>query len=243
MNIDTTDYKKVKQSAYFAMSQSLEPVKIESDTESSSTTTTLAFMSGEAATSVSKLMSSSNSDILLPANISFLHAYTTMDDVDVEPAKVEATNSDTLNISIRHSAYPNLLNVLGSVKEIDDGLLQKLNLDPRLFPNSLKEGPKLFVSFLIYTGHSALFILSCESYARSSELDIRMERSGASVPLPYTKLQRRYDGLTVQIMEQADAGKPVKKFIIGNQGWILLVTASLVIFPSSKEPCQCSAWN
>jgi hypothetical protein len=239
MNVYSEDSKKVKQCYQHSKSYNHEPVRINLSQSDAIKASIYAFIHSDAASSLSKQIEDNQ---CFSAQLSFCSEQTiatandqpsSFNDINNNANKNNTENNiKSLQLAVRNSPFSSLLQVLGPFQEFNGELENKLNYDVRLLPTLLQEIPPLFIGSIVYSGHMGILISICEVYGRSADLDVHMETSGDSIPSPLSP--RRYPGLTINIIKQADGGKRVSKLILGTDSFNVLCTATIIIFPEKS---------
>ncbi|KAG2207346.1 hypothetical protein INT47_006820, partial [Mucor saturninus] len=134
-----------------------------------------------------------------------------------------------LEMSVRASIIPKLLQKLGPYQEIDDTILETLNYDFRLRSELIGLIPSLFCGALLHDCIT-LLIITCEVYSRHSSVDIHSESAKFSVPGESSGYKNR---MSCTAYERSDGGAMKLKLIIGTKTINLLITCSAEI---STEP-------
>ncbi|KAI7900788.1 uncharacterized protein BX663DRAFT_516533 [Cokeromyces recurvatus] len=136
-------------------------------------------------------------------------------------------NDDSiLQMSVRASATPNIINKLGPYTKISSEVKKILNFDYRLKPQLLELIPALFHGAIIQDSSIALVVLTSEVYSRSNNIDIHSESTEYSMP-------DDNNNINCSVHIKSDGGKEVQKLIIGSTSLNILIVSSVEI---SKDP-------
>lgn len=138
--------------------------------------------------------------------------------------------SAKLEMTVRASAVPKLLQKLGPHQEIDTALLELLSYDFRLRSELIGLVPSLFCGALLHD-NITLLIITCEVYSRHSSVDMHSESAEFSVLDESSRYQNQKSCTTY---EKSDGGVMKLKLIIGTKTINLLITCSVEIFNDPK---------
>lgn len=217
-----------KRSHHFVHSVDCQPFSLEVFDRDKRTklSTTFALMTNDSALSLTSLIDFQNNITsgIFDGRISFSSNDT------IEPVlKDSACIAAKLEMTVRASTVPKLLQKLGPYQEIDATVLDLLNYDFQLRSELIELIPPLFCGALLHDSIT-LLIITCEVYSRHSSVDIHSESTEFSVPGESSRYKNR---LSCTTYEKSDGGATKLKLIIGTKTVNLLITCSAEI---STEP-------